>query len=267
MPDEIRVAVAGAAGRMGREVVRAVAEAPDTILVAAVDRVGIGEDAGDLANIGPLGVMVSDDLEASLKKSSAQVLVDFTIPTSALSNAGVAIQSGVSPVVGTTGLTSDDTKRLAGWARDAGVGAVVAPNFAIGAVLMIRFAAEAARYMPDAEIIELHHENKLDSPSGTALMTAQRIAAARTQPPRGAPANTIEKVPGGRGADVNLVRVHSVRLPGYVAHQEVIFGALGQTLTIRHDSTDRRSFMPGVLLAVRKVRKLNGLVVGLEELL
>jgi 4-hydroxy-tetrahydrodipicolinate reductase len=132
---------------------------------------------------------------------------------------------------------------------------------------MIRFAAEAARYMPDAEIIELHHENKLDSPSGTALMTAQRIAAARTQPPRGAPANTIEKVPGGRGADVNLVRVHSVRLPGYVAHQEVIFGALGQTLTIRHDSTDRRSFMPGVLLAVRKVRKLNGLVVGLEELL
>ncbi len=267
MADRIRAAVAGAAGRMGREVVRAIAEADDAELVAAIDRTEVGRDAGDLAGVGALGVAVVEELADALRASSAEVLVDFTVPASALSNAETAIAAGVSPVIGTTGLTADDTARLAALAREAGVGALVAPNFAIGAVLMMRFAAEAARYLPDVEIIELHHEHKLDSPSGTALMTAQRIAEARTQAPKPAPADCVEKVPGGRGADVGQVRVHSVRLPGYVAHQEVIFGALGQTLTIRHDSTDRRSFMPGVLLAVRQVRELSGLAVGLEAVL
>jgi 4-hydroxy-tetrahydrodipicolinate reductase len=194
-------------------------------------------------------------------------MVDFTIPASAMGNIQAALEAGVSPVVGTTGLSPADVEQVRRWTGEAGVGALIAPNFAIGAVLMMQFAAQAAKYMPDAEIIELHHENKLDSPSGTAVMTAQKIVAARETAPRPEPSGTVEKIPGGRGAVLEGVHIHSVRLPGYVAHQEVIFGGLGQTLTLRHDSMDRRSFMPGVILAVRKVRTLQGLTVGLEHLL
>lgn len=263
----LSVAVAGAAGRMGREVVRAVHEAEGMEVVAAIDRHHDGEDAGELAGVGPLGVPISTDLAAALRNSGAEVVVDFTVPASALSNIHAAIAAGVSPVIGTTGLTPDDLSQVGAWAKAASLGALFAPNFAIGAVLMMQFAAQAARYLPDVEIIELHHENKLDSPSGTALMTAQRIAAARANRPKPPPANTVEKIPGARGASWDDIPIHSVRLPGYVAHQEVIFGGLGQTLTLRHDSLDRRSFMPGVVLAVRKVRSLSGLVVGLEHVL
>lgn len=263
----LRVAVAGAAGRMGREVVRAVYEAEGMEMVAAIDRHHDGEDAGELAGVGLLGVPISSDLAAALRNSGAEVVVDFTVPASALSNIHAAITAGVSPVIGTTGLTPDDLAQVGAWAKAASLGALFAPNFAIGAVLMMQFAAQAARYLPDVEIIELHHENKLDSPSGTALMTAQRIAAARTERPKPPPASPVEKIPGARGASWDDIPIHSVRLPGYVAHQEVIFGGLGQTLTLRHDSLDRRSFMPGVVLAVRRVRSLSGLVVGLEQVL
>jgi len=263
----IRVAVVGAAGRMGREVLRAVGEAPDMALVAAVDRVEIGADAGALADGKPSGLPIVADLRAALRETGAQALVDFTVPASALANLRIAAECGVRPVVGTTGLTEADLGQAAEWLRDAGLGGVVAPNFAIGAVLMMRFAAQAARYLPDAEIIELHHERKLDSPSGTALATARAIAEARVEPPLPAPDGTVEKAPGARGAVAGDVHIHSVRLPGLVAHQEVLFGGPGQTLSIRHDSTDRRSFMPGVLLAVRKVMELNELVVGLDRLL
>lgn len=270
MPEPIRVAVAGACGRMGREVVRAVHEAEGLRLVAAVDRAEIGRNIYDvtgIAPITPISPIVQDDLSAALSESGAHVLVDFTIPASAMDNIRTAIRTGVLPVVGTTGLTVEDVAEVSRLADQASVGALIAPNFAIGAVLMMQFAEQAARYLPDVEIIELHHEKKLDSPSGTAVMTAQKIAGARTGTPLPTPPNTVEKIPGGRGAVLGDVHIHSVRLPGHVAHQMVIFGGHGETLTLRHDSLDRKCFMPGVILAIRRVRELNGLVVGLEHLL
>ena len=212
-------------------------------------------------------------LEPALEREKPDVLVDFTLPDSVKRNAIVALEHGVSPVIGTTGLSPADLAALDALAKEQGIGAFIAPNFAIGAVLAMQFAAQAARYLPDVEIIELHHEKKLDSPSGTALLTAQKIAQARAeagQSPLPMPANTVEKASGARGArDANTgdIPIHSVRLPGFVAHQEVIFGGQGEILTLRHDSINRTSFMPGVVLAVRKVRELNGLVVGLENLL
>jgi 4-hydroxy-tetrahydrodipicolinate reductase len=220
----IAVAVAGAAGRMGQTVCAAVEGAPDLELAARADPA--------------LGISLQEALERS-----PDVLVDFTTPDTALANAREALGAGVHVVIGTTGF---DVAELEGHPRPPNV--FVAPNFAIGAVLMMRFAAEAARHMARAEIIELHHDRKVDAPSGTAKLTAQRIQEA-------APA--LGEVP-----------IHSVRLPGLVAHQEVIFGDVGQTLTIRHDSVDRESFMPGVLLAVRRVGGLSeSPVVGLEQLL
>ena len=269
----IRVAVSGAAGRMGREVVKAVQAAEGLLLVAAIDHHGIGMDIGPLAGIGPTDVRIGDNLEAELARHKPTVLVDFTLPDSVLANLRTAILQGVSPVVGTTGLSQDDLAGLDALARAKGIGAFVAPNFAIGAVLLMQFAAQAAKYLPDVEIIELHHDRKLDSPSGTALLTAQKIAEARQTAnvfPLDVPAGLIEKAPGARGARDAVtgdVPIHSVRLPGFVAHQEVIFGGQGQLLTLRHDSIDRVSFMPGVVLAIRKVRTLTDLVIGLENLL
>jgi 4-hydroxy-tetrahydrodipicolinate reductase len=270
---QISVVVAGAAGRMGREVVRAIQEAEDAVLVAAVDPQHVNEDAGELAGVGRIGVAIEPDLAEALERAQADVLVDFSLPATVMNNARTAIEHGVTPVIGATGLSDDDLSELDRLARASGLGAFVAPNFAIGAVLMMQFAAQAAPYLPDVEIIELHHEKKLDSPSGTALLTARKISDARRNAavePAPPPANPVEKAAGARGASGSAtghVPIHSIRLPGFVAHQEVIFGGVGQTLTLRHDSTDRRSFMPGVLLAVRKVRQLNGLVVGLEHLL
>ena len=219
----IRVAVAGAAGRMGQAVCAAVEGAEDTELVARADPA--------------LGSSVAEALEAG-----PDVLVDFTVPESALANARVALAAGVHVVIGTTGF---DVAELDG---AEGANVFIAPNFAIGAVLMMQFAARAARHMARAEIIELHHDQKVDAPSGTAKLTAKLMHEAA--PERGD------------------VPIHSVRLPGLVAHQEVIFGDLGQTLTIRHDSIDRESFMPGVLLAIRRVGELaDSPVVGLEHLL
>jgi 4-hydroxy-tetrahydrodipicolinate reductase len=220
----IRVAVAGAAGRMGTAVCGAVEAADDMELVARSDPA--------------LGSSLADAL-----KERPDVLVDFTLPSTVLANAREAIAAGVHVVIGTTGFEIDELRGL------AGANAFVAPNFAIGAVLMMKFAAEASRHMAKAEIIELHHDRKIDAPSGTAKLTAELIAKAT-------------------GRQVDEIPVHCVRLPGLVAHQEVILGDVGQTLTIRHDSLDRESFMPGVLLAIRKVGALTeSPVVGLERLL
>jgi 4-hydroxy-tetrahydrodipicolinate reductase len=271
--DVIRVAVSGAAGRMGREVVRAVLTAEGLQLVAAIDHHGVGTDVGPQAGAGATDVRIGDDLEAELTQHKPDVLVDFTLPGSVLANLQTALKLGVSPVVGTTGLSLDDLASLDALAIAQGLGAFVAPNFALGAVLLMQFAAQAAKYLPDVEIIELHHDRKLDSPSGTALLTAQKIAEARQAAnvkPLAVPDGLVEKAPGARGARDAVtgdVPIHSVRLPGFVAHQEVIFGGQGQVLTLRHDSIDRGSFMPGVILAVRKVRSLTGLVIGLENLL
>ena len=252
----IRVGVFGAAGRMGAEVCRAVEAAEDLELVAVVDTHGVGERVA--------GQLISGD-PSVLASAGADVAVDFTVAASAVGNIRWCIDHGVHAVVGTTGIMADALDDFARSATRTGV--FIAPNFAIGAVLMMHFARVGAAWMPAAEVIELHHDAKRDSPSGTSLATVRAIAAGRRGPAPAGPENPFEVVPGARGADQDGVRVHSVRLPGYVAHQEVLFGAPGQTLSIRHDTTDRVAFMPGVLLAVREVAKRPGLTVGLEALL
>ena len=252
---------------MGREVVRAISASADMELVAAIDPSHADSDAGEVAGMSPLGISIQPDLSETLLTVAPSVMVDFTIPSSAMSNIETALKRGTTPVVGTTGLTSAEVERISVLCEETNTPALIAPNFAIGAVLMMQFAAQAAVYMPDVEIIELHHDKKVDSPSGTAVLTAQTITEARRGSTVETPLNLVEKIPYARGADSEGLRIHSVRLPGLVAHQEVIFGGVGQTLTIRHDSTDRRSFMPGVLLAIRRVRGLKGLTIGLEHLL
>ena len=263
----IRVGVIGAAGRMGRMVCRAVAEDPDLALVAALDRSHVGEPVGVIAGLPGAddGVRVTDDPQILLQ-ADTEVAVDFTHPSVVMDNVRWAVEHAVHIVVGTTGIGDDDLAEIERLLEKGGneSNVVVAPNFAIGAVLAQRFAAEAARYFPAAEIVELHHEGKADAPSGTALATARRIASERAGAWRGPDAESVQ---GSRGGDVEGIRIHSVRLPGLVAHQEVILGGQGQLLTIRHDSLDRSSFMPGVLLAIQEVVRRPGLTVGLEPLL
>lgn len=266
----INVVVNGAAGRMGREVVKAIAQADDMLLVGASDQVSIGEDAGNLAGIGPLGIKIEDSLGELLAKSGAQVMVDFTEPASVLQNVHTAIRAGVRAVIGTTGLTQADLEDIERAASAKDVGVLVAPNFAIGAVLMMHFAKEAARWFPHVEIIELHHERKKDAPSGTALKTAEMVGESWAERGAKKTENTVEEwesLPGARGGQLEGIHIHSVRLPGFVAHQEVIFGLPGQTLTLRHDSTNRESFMPGVLMGIRRIGDIKGLVYGLDKLL
>lgn len=231
---------------MGSEVVRAVEAADDLELVAGVD---VGDDRTAL--------------------ESAQVVVDFTHPDAVMDNLRWCVDHGVHAVVGTTGFDDDRIATLRGWLSDAPeVHILVAPNFGIGAVLMMRFASQAARFFDSVEIVELHHPNKADAPSGTARRTAELIAEARTQAGVGtSPDATTTALDGARGADVGGVHVHAVRLAGLVAHQEVLLGGSGETLTIRHDSLDRASFMPGVLLGVRRILDRPGVTVGLEPLL
>jgi 4-hydroxy-tetrahydrodipicolinate reductase len=247
----ITVLVSGAKGRMGQEVVRAVRAEADLRLVGETD--------------------LGDDLAGAIRSSRAQVVVDFTHPDAAAANTEAILRSGASPVVGTTGFTTDDIRRLQELATSFGRGGVIAPNFAIGAVLLMRFAAEAARFFPDVEIIELHHERKVDAPSGTALKTAElireRLDRAGAAPNPASRPGGHEIVAGARGGKYLDIPIHSVRLPGFVAHQEVIFGGPGQILTLRHDAPARESFMPGVILAVREAPALERLVYGLEAIL
>lgn len=251
MTDErepIRVGVLGARGRMGAEACRAVDAADDLELVAMIDQ-------GD-------GLFSASD-------AAAEVVVDFTTPDAVMDNLHWCIDQGINVVVGTSGFTEHRLDRVRTWlSHKPGVGVVVAPNFAVGAVLMMEFAARAARFFESVEIIEQHHPKKVDAPSGTALNTASLIAAARAEAGLGeVPDATKDEMDGARGARVNGIHVHSVRATGLVAHQEVLFGTVGETLTIRHDSYDRASFMPGVLLAIRSVVKRPGLTVGLGALL
>jgi 4-hydroxy-tetrahydrodipicolinate reductase len=261
--DAIKVGVFGAAGRMGATVCRAVVGDPDLELVAAVDPLHAGID------LHQLGVAQSGHVDRSadaLAAAGAEVAIDFTVVDAARENLAWCAEHGVHAVVGTTGFTHDDLDRFEREFAANGANIVVAPNFAIGAVLMMRFAELAAPYFETAEVIELHHDEKIDAPSGTAMLTLERMAAASSDwAPDPTTKMVIEGARGGAGpADI---RVHSVRLRGLVAHQEVLLGTTGQSLTIRHDSYDRTSFMPGVLLAVRAVRERPGLTVGLDTLL
>jgi len=248
MSEAIRVAVIGAAGRMGSAACAAVDSAPDLELVASVD--------------------ADDDLQ-QIVDAGAQVAVDFSVPAVAPGNVAFCIDHGVHAVVGTTGWTDETLETVRRQLEGApGVGVLVAPNFALGAVLSMRFATVAARHFESVEVIELHHPNKVDAPSGTARHTAELIAAARREAGLGDPPDATESgLEGARGANVDGVHVHSVRLRGLVAHEEIVFGGPGEQLTIRHDSFDRSSFMPGVLLGVRTVGSRPGLTVGLAEYL
>jgi 4-hydroxy-tetrahydrodipicolinate reductase len=243
---QIKVAVLGAKGRMGSEACKAVDATSDLELVAALD--------------------LGDSLDQLLSRG-AQVVVDFTHPDSVMGNLEFAIKNGINVVVGTTGFDEKKLQQIAGWlAAQPKTGALIAPNFGLGAVLMMQFAAKASKYFESAEIVELHHPNKADAPSGTAARTAELINEARASVKKNAmPDATTSSLEGARGALIGDVHVHSVRLRGLVAHQEVILGDLGETLTIRHDSIDRTGFMPGVLLGIRKVISHPGLTFGLEH--
>jgi 4-hydroxy-tetrahydrodipicolinate reductase len=258
----VRVGVVGAGGRMGQEVCRAVQQAPDLTLVAAIDPAHVGDDA--------CGCVIMGEVDA-LSDLGAQVVVDFTIADAVRQNLPHYAQQKVHAVIGTSGLTDEDLRELRRRFEGSGVNAIVAANFAIGAVLLMHFSRLAAAHMDGVEVIELHHDAKRDAPSGTALQTARLIEEGRRSARRGAlpPDPTTDfVVAGARGAEgPGGVHVHSVRLPGLVAHEEVIFGAPGQSLSMRHDSYDRVSFMPGVLLAVRAVADRPGVTVGLEALM
>ncbi|MBN3931019.1 4-hydroxy-tetrahydrodipicolinate reductase [Streptomyces verrucosisporus] len=243
---KLRVAVLGAKGRIGSEAARSVEGADDMELVAALDK---------------------DDSPEALTEAGAQVAVDLTHPDAVMDNLEFCVGHGIHGVVGTTGWTDERLGKLRTWLEASpGTGVLVAPNFSIGAVLTMRFARQAARFFESAEVVELHHPNKADAPSGTATRTARLIAEARAEAGRPAqPDATTSALDGARGADVDGVPVHAVRLRGLLAHQEVLFGDTGETLTIRHDSLHHSSFMPGILLGVRRVTDTPGLTVGLEH--
>lgn len=236
----IKVIINGAKGRMGQESVKAVTNDPLLELVAETD--------------------ISDDLSEKIKQTSADVVVDFTLASVGFKNAKTILESGARPVIGTSGFDKKSVEELSELVKEKKLGGIIAPNFAIGAVLMMKFAKEAAKYLPNVEIIELHHDKKEDFPSGTAIKTAELISEGRG-------AEFFSKEDQGRAVYHAGVPIHSVRLPGFVAHQEIIFGGTAQTLSIRHDSIHRESFMPGVVLACKEVMKLNRLVFGLDEIL
>lgn len=268
----IPVVVNGACGKMGREVIKAVTAAEDMTLVAAIDKNPAvqGEDIGEIAGCGPVEIPVTPDLEAALVQAQSEglaVMVDFTHPKGVYNSVRAAIAYGVRPVVGTTGLSAEQIKDLAEFADKASIGCLIIPNFSIGVVLMQQAAQQAAQYFEHVEIIELHHNQKADAPSGTAIQTAQMLSAPdKAYNP--AQVEETEKLTGARGSSTDDgIRIHSVRLPGLIAHQEVIFGAPGQIYTLRHDTSDRACYMPGVLLAVRRVMPLKSLIYGLDKIL
>jgi 4-hydroxy-tetrahydrodipicolinate reductase len=270
----IPVVIIGAAGKMGREVVKAVAQAPDMNLVGAIDTTPElqGQDAGELAGLGEaLEIPITNQLEPMLAFAAQGrqpgVMVDFTHPNSVYDNVRSAIAYGLRPVVGTTGLSQEQIQDLAEFADKASTGCLIIPNFCIGVVLLQQAAVAASQYFDHVEIIELHHNQKADAPSGTAIQTAQMLAEmGKTY--NSAIVEETEKLPGARGSlATEGIRIHSIRLPGLIAHQEVIFGAAGQVYTLRHDTSDRACYMPGVLLAIRKALQLKSLVYGLEKIL
>lgn len=268
----IPVVVNGACGKMGREVIKAVAQAEDMTLVGALDKnpAQLGQDIGEAIGYQPLEVPIMNDLEATLVAAQSEglaVMVDFTHPDSVYESVRAAIAYGVRPVVGTTGLSNAQIRDLAEFADKASIGCLIVPNFSIGVVLMQQAAQQAAQYFDHVEIIELHHNQKADAPSGTAVQTAQMLAEA--QKTFNTPLVTeTETMPGARGGSTpEGINIHSVRLPGLIAHQEILFGAPGQLYTLRHDTSDRSSFMPGVLLCIRRVMALKSLIYGLDKVL
>ncbi|UFU01287.1 4-hydroxy-tetrahydrodipicolinate reductase [Radiobacillus kanasensis] len=262
----VKIVVAGPRGKMGSEALRMIEKQESYELVACVDRKHGGWKVKDVEGLPVFDALIYENMDECLQTVEADVLIDLTTPEVGYKHTKSALEHGVRPVVGTTGFTTDQLDELTDLSEQKGLGAVIAPNFAIGAVLMMQFSKWAAKYFPNVEIIERHHDQKLDAPSGTAVKTAELIQEVRESQSQGHP-NEKETIPGARGADFDGMRIHSVRLPGLVAHQEVVFGDSGQNLTIKHDSFHRESFMSGVKLAVDQVLELDVLVYGLENLM
>ncbi len=260
-----KIVIAGPRGRMGSEAVKLVERTEGYELAAVIDHKHNGKLLSDL-EISSLPIPVYSDIRECLTEVKPDVLIDLTTPEVGMYHTKTALTLGVRTVVGTTGFTKENLEELESLCREKELGCIIAPNFALGAVLMMKFAQMAGKYFPDIEIIELHHDKKLDAPSGTAVKTAEMIAEVRAAKSQGHP-NEKETIPGARGADFAGMHIHSVRLPGLIAHQQVMFGAEGQSLTIRHDSYDRVSFMSGVKLAVDTVMNIDTLVYGLENII
>lgn len=262
---KIKVGVMGACGKMGQEICKSIIDDNQLELTVAYDVVNQGMEMGILIGRPETGVKVETNFE-NLVASKPDVIVDFTNAQAVLNNIPKVIEKGISVVIGTTGLTTAEIENLKELAQDNNAGIFIAPNFSIGAVLMMQFAKEAAKYFSHVEIIEKHHDQKLDSPSGTAIKTLEEISQNRTKFQQGHPGE-YEKISGARGGDYEGIKVHSIRLPGLIAHQEVIFGGEGEIFTIKHDALSRACFMPGILLAVKKIHESKGFVYGLDSIL
>lgn len=263
----IKIAIAGARGRMGAAAVEAILKAEDMDIVAALDYKYQGRFLHDnCVNDDQVGIPIYTSFEQLVHDTAPDVLIDLTDPNAVYNNMHNAITHHVRPVVGTSGLTFEQIADLTDLSKEHGVGGIIAPNFSIGAVLMMKFAAMAAKYLDDIEIIESHHNQKVDAPSGTAMKTAEMIMKVREAHTQGNP-NETEHVRGARGADVEGMKIHSVRLQGLLAHQEVLLGGKGELLTIRHDSFDRSSFMPGIILAIQNVMEQKELIYGLDKII
>ena len=263
----IKVVIAGARGKMGTEAVHTIMKREGMELVAVLDYKQSGASLAHLENFPDhYDIPIYTDFKKLVEETKPDVLVDLTNPHSVYEHTKQALQLNVRPVIGTTGFTDEQLDELTQLAASKKIGAIIAPNFAIGAILMMKFAREAAKYLPDVEIIEMHHDRKLDAPSGTAIKTAQMIAEVRAEKTQGHPTEK-ELIEGSRGGDFQGMKVHSVRLPGLVAHQEVLFGGEGQLLTIRHDSLNRESFMNGIAFCIETVVSMTGLVYGLENII
>ncbi len=269
MPRPIKLAIAGINGRMGRAIARAILANPEIELVGAFGRTNaayVGQDIGNLTSTPNTGVLISNEFKDLLNQSNPDVLLDFTQAESAVKTAELALDNGVRPVIGTSGISSGEIRKLAARASAKNLGAMLVPNFSIGAVLMMEFSRQAANFFKHVEIVEMHHTRKIDAPSGTAMATAAKLASSQKE--FNCPeVKEKELLAGSRGGQTSSgVRVHSLRLPGLISHQEVIFGAAGEILTIRHDSFNTECFIPGILMAINGVVSLTGLVVGLENL-
>ncbi|MGM0845943.1 MAG: 4-hydroxy-tetrahydrodipicolinate reductase [Bacillota bacterium] len=262
----IKVTIAGPRGRMGREAVKMVESTEAFKLISVLDHKNNGKRLSDVEGFAGSDIPVYTDIKECFEAETPHVLIDLTTPETGYLHTRTALEFGVRPVVGTTGFSAEQLKELTDFAKEKELGCIIAPNFAVGAVLMMKFSQMAAKYFQDVEIIELHHDQKLDAPSGTAVKTAEMISAQRISKMQGHP-DEKETVKGARGADFDGMHIHSIRLPGLIAHQQVMFGAEGQTLTIRHDSYNRSSFMSGVKVCVETVMKLDTLVYGLENIL
>ncbi|HSA06440.1 MAG TPA: 4-hydroxy-tetrahydrodipicolinate reductase [Candidatus Gastranaerophilales bacterium] len=267
MSEKIKVGVSGACGKMGQAVIKAVQAEADMELVAAIDIAYCGKDIGEITNNTTCGVIIENSLEKALQEKQIDVMVDFTNPDLVYKNTKLILENNCRPVIGTTGLVPEEIKELENLSVQKNLGCLIAPNFAVGAVLMMMFSQKASKYFSNAEIIELHHNKKKDAPSGTAIKTAELMTQERKAFGQDNCVE-VETLKGSRGgiSEANI-HIHSVRLPGFVAHQEVIFGAPGQALTVRHDSFDRISFMPGVILSIRQVMANKGFIYGLESIL